>query len=506
LFTIGLELSLTKLKSIFRKGALGGALQVGLTIAAGTALAHWAGFPTHHAVLVGFVLSLSSSAIVLKELGERHELEAPYGRFVVGTLIFQDLCVVPMVLLIPLIAQPGDAQAAMLSVSIALAKAAAVVAVVLFIARFAVPRVLRWVDASRSREVFLLSVVAICVGTAWLTSLVQLSVALGAFLAGIVVADTEFRHRALGDLLPLRDVFVSVFFVSLGMLFDVRVLVAAPFTVAGLSLALIAGKALLAALAALLLRLSARGAWLAGVGLAQFGEFGFVLLRLAESHGIASTSLAPMLNAGIISMCLTPLLIRAAPRSLWGERLVALGSRLLPIQSHDDRRSSIPLQEGHIVLIGFGLAGQLVAEVLERLKQEYIGLEMNAETVRQARALGKPLHYADATQDEALLAAHVQTASCAVVLINDPSAAHRVIDSIRRLTPDVPVVSRVRYLAEKQELLGAGAQEVVAEDLAGSMQLIEQVLRQLQVSNDTIDESLAAARESQVLEKFSKRL
>src|SRR3954470_23789685 len=286
LFSIGLEFSLARLRDILRQVALGGALQVGLTTGVTTGVAVLLGQPLGRGVFYGFAFALSSTAIVLRALSERRELDAPHGKFIVGTLIFQDLCVVPMVLIVPLLGAGGTAGHAAASIGLALGKAVVVVVGTIVVARFVVPKILGWVDASRSREVFLLAILALCIGTAWLTSIVGLSLALGAFLGGMVVADTEYSHRAMGDILPLRDAFVSIFFVSLGMLFDVRVVVSHPLLVFGLLAGFLFAKGLLATLAAMAMRFPSRVAWLAGVGLAQFGEFGFVLARLAQSSGV----------------------------------------------------------------------------------------------------------------------------------------------------------------------------------------------------------------------------
>jgi CPA2 family monovalent cation:H+ antiporter-2 len=237
-------------------------------------------------------------------------LDAPHGRFIVGTLIFQDLCIVPMVLIVPLLINGLDKPETWQAIMLALVKAALVVVLLFAISRKVIPLLFRWVNASRSNEVFILTVLCLCIGTAYLTSLTGLSLALGAFLAGMIVADTDFRHRAMGDILPLRDVFVSFFFVSLGMFFDFQLLAEKPVEVGLLLLAFIGGKGLIAILAASFMRFPPRAAWLAGVGLAQFGEFGFIILQLAIQEGVViENEIGTLLNAGILSMFLTPLLV-----------------------------------------------------------------------------------------------------------------------------------------------------------------------------------------------------
>jgi CPA2 family monovalent cation:H+ antiporter-2 len=494
LFTIGLEFSLERLRNIFQQVALGGVLQVGLTIAVTVGVALAVGEPAGRAVLYGFVFALSSTAIVLRALAERQELDAPHGRMIVGTLIFQDLCVVPMVLIVPLLGAPGQPSAAAMDIAFALAKAALTVIGTLGVARFVVPRILGWVDASRSREVFLLAILALCIGTAWLTSLVGLSLALGAFLGGMVVAETEYGHRALGDMLPLRDAFLSVFFVSLGMLFDVQLVMARPWLIGGLLAGFLLVKGLLATLAAVAIGFPARAAWLAGVGLAQFGEFGFVLVRMAEGDGLISPDAsAPLLAAGIISMFFTPLLVRVAPHITAGEKLLAPLERLIGVRGIDEVDDGASLSN-HVVIVGYGLAGQLTARTLASCGVPYLVLELSAERVRAAKAQGLPLYYGDATSVEALGHAHLSSARALVLLMNDPPAAKRVVDTARRVAPTVPILMRTRYLGERDMLLHIGARDVVAEEVEGAVEIIARILRWSEVPRNVIDELIADAR------------
>lgn len=495
LFSIGLEFSLDRLKHIFRTVALGGFLQVSLTTAATAAVAMALGETLRHGIFFGFVVALSSTAIVLRALAERQELDAPHGRFIVGTLIFQDLCVVPMVLIVPLLGAGGTMGSAALGVGLAMGKAAVVVIGIIALARTIIPRLLTWVDASRSREIFLLAILALCIGTAWLTSMVGLSLALGAFLGGMVVAGTEFRHRAMGDLLPLRDAFVSIFFVSLGMLFNPRIVFQYPLLVAALLAAFLFAKGMLATFSALIMRFPARVAWLAGVGLAQFGEFGFVLCRLGESSGVLTHSQSqPILAAGIISMFLTPLLVRSAPRFVAGERLLAPLERLLGVRSIDEADEGNAHLKGHLVIVGFGVGGRFAARVLSSCGIPLVVLDLNAENVRQGKQMGLPVYYGDATSEEALTHAHLGDARLLVLLINDPAAAKRIVDTARRVAPGVAVLMRVHYLQEREDVFKAGANDVVAEEVEGAVEVIARMLRWLEIPRNIIESEIAAMR------------
>lgn len=497
LFTIGLEFSLERLRPLMRSALLGGTLQVGVTIAAVVATgALGFGQPVGIALLYGFVIALSSTAVVLRGLAERGEVDAPHGRFIVGVLIYQDLCVVPMMLLVPLLGG-GAASAIGLAIALALGKSALLVAVVLVAARFVVPRLFALVDATRSREMFVLTVLAICTATAWLTSLSGLSLALGAFLGGMVVADTRFRHRALGDLLPLRDVFTGFFFVSLGMLLDARVVIAQPALVALLLGALLVGKGLIAGVVAVVLRFPARVAWLAGVGLAQFGEFGFVLLTTAErSKIVGGDELSPLIAAGVLSMFLTPFLMRLAPHARAGELLLRPLERLLGSRGIDDAAPEHQRLQRHVVLIGYGVAGRLVASALDRLQQRYLVLELNAETVRRAAGDKVPIYYADATSLEALTHASVQHARAVVVLINDASAARRIVETVQRAAPNTPVLLRTRYLADRDRFSDLQWVDVVSEEVEAGVETLARLLRNLEAPRNLIDDAVAEARET----------
>ncbi|MFT6627041.1 MAG: CPA2 family monovalent cation:H+ antiporter-2, partial [Flavobacteriales bacterium] len=495
LFTIGLEFSLSRLKNIMKQVALGGALQVGVTTAiiAGIALAF--GQTPGVSLFYGFVFALSSTAIVLRTLDERQELDAPHGRFIVGTLIFQDLCVVPMVLIVPMLGAASAGPGAMQGLAIALVKAAGVVVLTVGLARYIVPKALELVDASRSREVFLLAILGICIGTAYLTSLAGLSLALGAFLGGMVVADTEYGHRAMGDILPMRDAFVSLFFVVLGMLFDIRVVIEQPLFVLALLMGFLVIKAGVATIAAMVMKFPARVAWLAGIGLAQFGEFGFVLVRIAQSNDVVDdAALAPLLAAGIASMFLTPLLARLAPHVTAGERMLAPLEKLMGVRAVDECDPEDVAPEGHVVIVGYGPAGEMAARALQGLGESFLVLEMNVENVRKGRAEGFPLYYGDATSEEALHHAKLETATLLVLLMNDPRAAERIVDTVRRVKPELPILMRTRYLRSRESLIKVGASDVVAEELEGGVEVVARLLRHLETPRNQIDSTIRGIR------------
>ena len=448
------------------------------------------------AIVYGFVFALSSTALVLRTLGERAELDAPHGRFIVGTLIFQDLCIVPMVLIVPLLINGLDKPETWQAIMLALAKAALVVFLLFAISRKVIPHLFRWVDASRSNEVFILTVLCLCIGTAYLTSLTGLSLALGAFLAGMIVADTDFRHRAMGDILPLRDVFVSFFFVSLGMFFDFHLLTEKPMEVGLLLIAFIGGKGFIAILAASFMRFPPRAAWLAGVGLAQFGEFGFIILQLAIQEGVVVESeIGTLLNAGILSMFLTPLLVYKAPHFTAGERALDPLAKLLRARSAEELEDRTVGHSDHVVVIGYGLAGRLLTNSLSRLKIEAVALEMNSDNVELGRKLGDPVFYADATSEEALGHAHVESCRAIVIMINDNQAIERVISTIARMKVKAPVFVRTQYMRESEKLSQELPVNIVASEVEGGLEILSLVLNQLKIPRNLIIREVDQARE-----------
>ena len=495
LFTIGLEFSLSKLRHIFRQVALGGLLQVSITAAITTGISLWLGCSLAESITFGFVFALSSTALVLRTLSERNELDAPHGRFIVGTLIFQDLCIVPMVLIIPLLSQGLDNLAVWKEVGLAMGQAILMVIGLFVCSRKLVPLLFKWVDASRSSEVFILTVLCLCIGTAYLTSLSGLSLALGAFLGGMIVADTDFRHRAMGDILPLKDVFVSFFFVSLGMFFNIDVLLEHTAEVLLLLLAFLFGKGLVASLAAMVMRFPPRAAWLAGVGLAQFGEFGFVLLQLALRENVVSEeSIAPLLNAGIISMFLTPLIVYKAPHFTAGERVLDPLTKLLRTKSAEDLEQKTVGHNDHVIIIGYGISGQLLTSSLRTLSIETVVLEMNSDNVSIGRERGDPVYYADATSVEALGHAHLESSRAVVIMINDHQATERVLSTIQRLKVEVPVFVRTQYMSGAQDFEKFNPAGVVACEVEGGLEVLSRVLRKLQVPRNLIIREIDDAR------------
>jgi CPA2 family monovalent cation:H+ antiporter-2 len=486
LFGIGLEFSLERLRFIWRSVAVGGAVQVGLTVLAVALGLAAVGEAPERALLFGFVIALSSTAIVLRALTVRGEIDAPHGRFTVGVLIFQDLLVVPLILMVPVLAGE-DGITAIREALEALLKGGFAIIVTVLGARLIIPRLFRLIDAVQSREVFLLAVLSVGLGTAWAMSELGLSLALGALLAGMVLADAGYGERAVTSALPLRDVLLSLFFVSLGMLFDAEALLGNPAVALAILAMLLVGKTIVAAIAAILMRYPPRAAWLAAVGLAQFSEFGFILLLVAENEGLVTADeTALMISVGVASMVVSRVAMALAPRSRAGESALRPLARLMRTAAIDESTAQREGLEGHVVLAGYGVAGHLLSHALDEAGIPLVVLEVNPERVRHAHEVGAPVYYGDVTSDEALHHAAIEQADALVILINDPDALRRAIATARRLAPDIFIVARSQYVAEHDALVERGADLVVYEELEAGLEVTARVLSRFGVDTGEV--------------------
>ncbi len=486
LFVIGIEFSLERLSRIRRVAVGGGAIQVVLTILAGFGLWRFAGGSASTAWLVGFCLAISSTAIVLPVLESRGESSSPQGQITIGINIFQDLSTIPMMLLLPLLADRGEGDPVLTLLAV-LAKAALVVTLVFVLARRIVPTLLRSVAAARSRDLFLLTILLIGAAVVGISQWLGLSLALGAFLAGLIISETEYSHEAFGSLRPLRDVFTSFFFVSIGMLLDVRVFAAAPVAIAESALAILAAKALIAAAAVLALGFPPRIAILAGCALSPVSEFSFILAGAGLDLGlIAGSDYQRALAAAILSMAAAPLAIAASPR------LADLVTRLGPLASWESRRrdrlrpdAGREALSDHLLVVGYGLNGRNVARAATAAGIPFAVIEMNPETVARERKEGLPIHYGDAAQESLLETLHVREARVAVIAISDPQATLRIVAAIRRINPVLHLVVRTRYVSEVEALARAGADEVIPEEFETSIEIFTRVLARYLVPRET---------------------
>jgi len=493
LFGLGLELSLDRVRKLWRPVVFGGALQVGLTILLAAGLASLEGVALRPALFLGCFAAASSTAIVLRGLTERGEIDSPYGRVTFGILIFQDLCVVPMMLLIPAFA---GAEASLGSVLKPLAVGALVLVGILLAARLVVPRVLEAVARTRQRDLFVLAVILVCLGTAWATTRVGLSLALGAFLGGLVVAGSEYRHQALSDLIPFREFFASLFFVSVGMLLDPTRLLDRPGAITLLLLAIVVGKFLAVIETAILLRIGLRGAVLSGAALAHVGEFSFVLAAAARGKGILDAALeADLLTASALSMLLAPLLMAFSPKLAEGAGRVRWLTRLLDVRPAAEAREAAAACDGHVIVAGYGVAGEELARALRACAVPYVIVDLNPTNVHRAAQRGEPAFFGDLTSPEILEAVGASRARELVILINDPAAAERSVKAARRLAPALHIVVRSRYVGDIAPLLAAGASHVVPAELEAAVEVIARILARHSVGPGRLSAEVSRVRE-----------
>ncbi len=492
LFTIGLEFSLRRMLEMKRLVLLGGGLQVILTTLLVTGIANLMGRPLNEAVFFGFLVALSSTAIVLKSYIDRAEIDAPHGRAGVGILLSQDLSIVPMMLMIPILSGREGTSPAKIALTLGIAVAA--IAIIIFAARTIVPYLLYHIVRLRSPEVFIISVVLMSLGTSWLTLQAGLSLALGAFIAGIVLSESEYSHQIVADILPFRDVFNSLFFISIGMLLSVSALAVDVFTVLAWVGALTLGKALLVLAVMRLLRYSLRVATMTALGLAQVGEFSFILAKAGLPQGLLSElDYQRFLAASILSMIATPFLIKAAPRIGYAlQSLFAPGSLLEPTVTGFDPQE--PDMRGHVVIVGYGLNGRNLAKVLRRTGVPYLVMELNAEAVREAREQGERIVYGDATRKEVLHHIRLEHARILVLAISDPVASRHTVSLTREMNPDIHIIVRTRYMSEISDLRELGANEVIPEEFETSIEIFSRVLREYGIARHVIQRQVAVIR------------
>jgi monovalent cation:H+ antiporter-2, CPA2 family len=483
LFSIGLEFSLETIVSVQRRVIWAGLLQVGLTILLVLALARFFGLSIEIGIFYGFLLSLSSTAIVLRIYNDRREINSIQGRLASGVLLFQDLCIVPMMLLLPVLGQSG--KGSLVSIVWAVTKALFALVLIVWAARRFLPRLLHQVALLRNREIFILFVALVCLGTAWLASESGLSLALGALIAGLVISESELSHQIIADVLPLRDCFSGIFFISIGMLLNLDLLTR-DFLTPLTNLLLIVGiKSLLIFAVFWWLYGSIRLAVLLGLSLAQVGEFSFILAKAGITYKLLTPADEQLFLAGsILSMIATPFLIQSVHGLAVG--LEAMLGASPESTSAGATAASENVTQGHVVVVGYGLNGQNLARVLKEVGIPYRVLEMDPDLVRCAKAAGEPIFFGDGTRPEILRQAGIRQARVVVIAISDPAATARVVSQARRLRPDVYIIVRTRYVAEIDRLYRLGANQVIPEEFETSVEIFARVLEEYHVPRNVI--------------------
>lgn len=493
MFALGAEVSIEELRRLGRVSFLGGPLQILGTMVLGVALGPMLGLTFTQGVYLGGLLALSSTVVVLKVLMGRGELQTLHGRASLGILIAQDLAVVPMVIILPAIASGSD------QLPIALATAGAKVIAVLIAVYLIGARITPWLlehaALSRTRELFLLSVVVLALGTAVATHAVGLSLAFGAFLAGLVVAESEYRTQVIAEVLPFRDLFAALFFVSIGMLINPMAMASDPGLIILVTVAVVLGKIVIGTGVLLLVGVTGPAALLTGLAIAQVGEFSFVLARIGVSEGVIPAPLFDLtLAVALLSIVLTPSLLRMAPAiQRVMERVPLIGPRI-----------RVPLEPGHVgegagdhvIICGYGRVGKELGDELDLRGEPYVVIEYNPPIVQDLRRQGKTVVYGDAGNPVVLDHANVAGARLLAVLVPDILTAELATRNARRMNPELDIIARATRADDVRALWRAGASEVVQPEFEAGVEVIRHTLFRYGVDAGAVELRLSTRRQA----------
>ena len=497
MFTIGLEFSFSKLlrlKGIMIKGGL---TQVLLTMVMVLLVCQAFAIPLPGAMALGMALSLSSTAIILKLLMERGEIDSPHGRLSLAILLFQDLCVILFLIGLPLL--KGDGLHLSLPV---IGKGIGLMLLLLVFVYFGLDRLLRVMVATRAPELFRLTVIGLALGTAWITSTAGLSLALGSFLAGLALSESDYSHQVVSDILPFRDTFLALFFISIGMLIDPEIIVLHWPILLLLFLVLCLVKTVAGTLAATWAGYNLRLSLMSGMVLFQVGEFSFVVLKEALHLGLLESTTYQMTLALVaLSMMATPALL---PRiSSWSAAICRLAGKPLAhdIRLNEERAGNL---RDHVIIAGYGVSGRSVSRVLRETGIPYIHLETNGQTVRRARSKGEFILFGDATSGTVLSSIGIARAKSLVLAINDPAALRRTIQTARQLNPQLYILARSRFLSDLNDLREAGADMVIPDEVESGLQLAANLLHHF--SRHEADRHLLASLRKEHYQNLSPTL
>nr|WP_277933296.1 monovalent cation:proton antiporter-2 (CPA2) family protein [Pseudomonas sp. CROZ-RG-20F-R04-15] len=489
LFSLGLEFSLSKMIALRQVVFRLGSQQVLISTALLGLLLMLLGMPMTPALLLGAGLSLSSTAIVTKELGSLGEVFSSHGQNAVGVLLFQDVVAVLLLTLVPVFAGSSE-QAWYWALPLTLAKTVVLFVGLLLASRWLLPRLFHEVAASRSAELFVLLALVIVLLTAWLTHLLGLSPALGAFLAGMLLGESHYRHQIEADIRPFRDILLGVFFVSIGMLIDLQLFVSHSLLIVGLTVGLMVIKGIVVALLVKWRGSDSETAWRSGLALAQGGEFCFALMAQMQQNSMMPEALGDLLLAATFcSMLLTPLLLRAAPR------IAAVLHRKPNQEAKIEEISALNADlNQHVVICGYGRVGQSIGRFMRNARQPYIALDNDPVRVQEAASGESDVHYGDSSRGDLLNAVGLLRARLLVVAVDQSDIALRILKEARRLNAHVPILVRTRDDSQWAELKAAGATEVVPELLESSLMLASHALIMLGLPAHQVQEQVDQVR------------
>ena len=488
LFSLGLEFSLPKLVAM-RSLVFGvGVGQMLLTTAVFTSIPYLFGLPISASIIIGGALALSSTAIVIKQATEMGILNNRRTQLAVSILLFQDLAVVPFLIAIPLLAQSGEVSIA-LALGGALLKGIFVIAFLMSVGKWVLPWVFREVAKTRTDELFVLTTILIALLAGGLTYYFGLSMALGAFLAGMMLGESQYKYQLEADIRPFRDILMGLFFVTVGMQLDINVLWSNFFTIVLGVIGLMIIKVVMVRVAASFVKTNPLDAWSAGIKLCQIGEFSFVIAALATTYGVLTTGQSSLIvSMGVLSMALTPWLMNNS---------LVLAKRIVANKSEDNAHNTLMVDNdltNHVVICGFGRVGQSVARMLKMEGIAFIAIDMDPVRVHESRNAGEPVLFGDASQKDILSSANVENAKLILVTFDQPDKAKQVISGTHQLVQNADVMVRTKRDYQLESLYSAGANQVVPELQEGSLMLISQVLHYAGVPMSRILKRVRAER------------
>ncbi|HUW04780.1 MAG TPA: cation:proton antiporter [Williamwhitmania sp.] len=492
LFTIGIEFSLKKLIEIRKVALLGGSVQVLLTILFTGIIVYFIGFSFQNALFIGFLVALSSTAIVLKVMQEKGVISTDYGNAALGILIFQDLAVILMMVAIPLLAGKGsEDDGAFVKL---LVGAIGIIALTIVAGKYIIPRVLYQVAKTGSNELFLLVIIAIAFSITYITYALGLSLALGAFLAGLAISETDYNHHTFGQIIPFRDVFASFFFISIGMLFDLHFFMNNLLLILAVTLAVILLKAVIAGFAAFVLGFPFKSTLIVALGLAQIGEFSFILSQRGVQLGIMDDWLYRIFIASsVLTMAVAPLLMLSS---------IPLANKLLKLPIPKALKRGLnpvwpPKHEklsNHLIIVGYGLNGRNMVRASKIARIPYAIVDFNPEIVRKEQRRNEPIFYGDAASDPVLLAAGIRRASVVVVAVPDAASTFGIAAAARSLNSAAYIIIRTRSTRDMEALYKLGVDEVISQDFETSVEIFSRVMARYLVPRDEIEQMVADIR------------
>ncbi len=488
LFTIGLELSIERLMQIGRVLLITGSIQVGLTLLIFMALLHIAGLPLIQSLFLGMLGAGSSTAVVLKYLSDNKEVDSQHGRLATGVTIFQDLAGVPMILLIPVLAATGDDVTSGEVIQRIIISFGSV-GVIIIVARYLMPKIVYYLAAARVREGFTIGIMLLLFGTAYLTNIAGVSLALGAFITGIILSESEFNRQVFADAIPLRDIFNSLFFISIGLLLDLNIVFdnAGLFVIIVLTIIII--KSAVIILPLMVMKYPFKTGLIAGLLLGQIGEFSFVLALVGLDHGIIDYELYnAFLAASIFTLVLVPVLATSIPPVI---------DKFSTSFRETDSIHTGPIDtviKHHVIIVGYGLNGQNLARVLKETGIPYVIIDMDPETVSQLRNKDELVIFGDVTKPEILEQASISTAQCIVFAMADIHATKLGLILAKKSNPSIFTVVRLRELDDVDEFTELGADEIIPEEFETSLQIFSKVLETYHIPLNIIMKQIAIVR------------